>query len=1679
MKKSLVGIFLVFTFLTQGWGATKYVKSSMFSVGCAGILQSYSFTIQAAITAANAGDTISVCDGTYAENNIQITKDNLAIQSYSGNRNNVTVGTDGNSIFSIQAANITIKNLTINLNSNNSYGITDNYQASGSHTFENLAIATKDNAIYLQYNSSASVFNNLSITSSAGSGIYTAWNSDGMHSFTNINIIARTYGIYAVRGAGSFSNVVISAFDNALYLGSKYPTTFDVMSLTSTGGKGIYIQSNTAASNSYTISNATINSRSIAIDIDISGKDTIRDSNITSTNDRGINLRWDANGAHELSNLKVISKDIGIYSQQGLGLLNNITVSSTNGDGIYLGEKYPIVASGITVTQAAGKAFSVNTDATSGSAHTFSDLNLTAKYESLYVAKSGKLTINTIAATSTNGNALSLAWDAQGAHEILHATLIAQNGSGIIASHGISKLEDFNITAKSYGVQLPNYENTSIKRGFITTTSDHGIYIPSGSSKSVIIEDTVISAGAYGINLQACSSATINKVCVNKATIGIYSAWNANNVTITNTKIDVNSDYGVSINSDSSYKATITNNCFLKSPFAYRNNTVHTFNGNFWNGTPPSGYDTTPLSSCPVSSCYGGITPVPIADYRFDECSWNGTVSEVKDSSVNGYYGTLKLKTMTLENSKLCRGPAQFNDDSYIELSGFPNLTSSMTIAAWFKTTDITASGQRIFADDESNTGGYALSVGDAGSGTIRFYDRSQSSSGVIDSNAVLQNNTWYFVAGVTDIANAKRTLYLFDSSGNLIGTTPKVLNMTNTSRGSDSGVASIGGETASGETDNRFKGSIDEVKVYASALTQEQLITVIQNEIAGKNYDGTTRTCNTCGLATCFTETFDRTDLGSKWSIIKAENYTPNISANKLMLTSNIGNIAAGVSLVGDFPSADNLIEIEFEHNAYGGNGADGVVVVLSDANTTPVAGAYGGSLGYANRTGYSGFAGGWLGFGLDEYGNFSNPTEGRNGGPGFRTDAFVIRGSGSGQTGYSYITGTTTLTPGIDATVASNHKYKLTVDTRNNQTIVSVGRDTNNSGTYTSILTDANATQAASAPSKYKLSFTGSTGGSNNYHSFDNLSIKALQCGTLGQDQNVTNNFFDAWDTTGDIAHRSIQTKIVKKDFTLNVVGLNASNTAYQDFNGTVCARLVDSNDRNLTAWNKLLFTGANLQTTIFNSSYASKDSRVALSWKKNIDTTCPISVEDNNTKSTDHFAIRPKDFNISNATTAYAGDGFKLDFKARNNSNGASLDYNESKDGSFLISATIVKSGCSNGVLGVSNFAFVDGQKLAVDTNYSDVGDVNITIAEKSTFEFAKIDASDTSDTNRLITPVSLVVTVQPYELNITVENNDTNFTASTGKTWLYDSNVSDMYVAAKATVKANNKQHIALQNFTGSCYAQPVDLSFYYDVNNTNSNINLSYIMTNGTMASALKNISDINKTITLPASLFTTSSATAEYNFNIDRLYNTPLNPIDIALREVKVTSIAVAKDENNATVNKAARFYYGRIKTKDIVTDKTPVNSSVHVEVYSTTPLSDFYQNTLNWYINADDDGTTVLGDGNFSAKKGFSLSDANSSVSISGSNGYSNGLGTFNIANNSEKGATIHLAIPLWLWNNNYKDYNFTINSDCSQHPCFDYKFLENASGKKGITSGDFKGSTIGNEYNSTYQKTGVKTFR
>ena len=52
-------------------------------------------------------------------------------------------------------------------------------------------------------------------------------------------------------------------------------------------------------------------------------------------------------------------------------------------------------------------------------------------------------------------------------------------------------------------------------------------------------------------------------------------------------------------------------------------------------------------------------------------------------------------------------------------------------------------------------------------------------------------------------------------------------------------------------------------------------------------------------------------------------------------------------------FPGANNIVVVTLDYYAYGGSGADGVGIVLSDASTTPAPGGYGGSLGYAQYQG------------------------------------------------------------------------------------------------------------------------------------------------------------------------------------------------------------------------------------------------------------------------------------------------------------------------------------------------------------------------------------------------------------------------------------------------------------------------------------------------------------------------------------------------------------------------------------------------------------------------------------------------------------------------------------------------------------------------------------------------------
>ncbi len=224
-----------------------------------------------------------------------------------------------------------------------------------------------------------------------------------------------------------------------------------------------------------------------------------------------------------------------------------------------------------------------------------------------------------------------------------------------------------------------------------------------------------------------------------------------------------------------------------------------------------------------------------LGSWRMDESGWNGSVNEVVDASGHSYHARAVNGAVTAAVTPAIRGNpgscryGAFDDagrsrGDYLEIAGFPNLTTDFSITGWIRSQDVRRQGQRVFSDDEAARGGYGLSLGDGGNGRLRFYSRGTSPVS-LDSNAVIAANTWYFVAGVADVTNQVRTLYIYQADGTLLDS---VSARWTGSWSTDAGPASIGGETNSGETASRFFGNLDEVRVYTGVLDTRRLESIL-----------------------------------------------------------------------------------------------------------------------------------------------------------------------------------------------------------------------------------------------------------------------------------------------------------------------------------------------------------------------------------------------------------------------------------------------------------------------------------------------------------------------------------------------------------------------------------------------------------------------------------------------------------------------------------------------------------------------------------------------------------------------------------------------------------------------------------------------------------------------------------
>lgn len=216
--------------------------------------------------------------------------------------------------------------------------------------------------------------------------------------------------------------------------------------------------------------------------------------------------------------------------------------------------------------------------------------------------------------------------------------------------------------------------------------------------------------------------------------------------------------------------------------------------------------------------------------------------------------------------------------------------------------------------------------------------------------------------------------------------------------------------------------------------------------------------------------------------------------------------------------------IEVTFAQYQYGGIAADGISFFIVDGDTElEETGAVGGSLGYAQNVNHPGVDGGYLGLGLDSWGNFSADTEGRGAGcpevaqapehlrvPLNRApDNVALRGPGQGSEGYCLI-GTTATDEKIGTTSNGDlygsgfdqHLSTATLDDAKRLVKLKISGDAHPEITVDIDFLDGDGWERLlqtsmpfEAPDTFKFGFASSTGRATDVHLIRHLRVETFE--------------------------------------------------------------------------------------------------------------------------------------------------------------------------------------------------------------------------------------------------------------------------------------------------------------------------------------------------------------------------------------------------------------------------------------------------------------------------------------------------------------------------------------------------------------------------------------------------------
>jgi glucose/arabinose dehydrogenase len=244
--------------------------------------------------------------------------------------------------------------------------------------------------------------------------------------------------------------------------------------------------------------------------------------------------------------------------------------------------------------------------------------------------------------------------------------------------------------------------------------------------------------------------------------------------------------------------------------------------------------NTPAPTSTPTATATPIPTPATKAEYHLDAASFNGTAGEVIDTSGSGFNGravngavTANTSPARTGNPGTCRYGSFDGVNDYLD-EGAPQITftNKFTVMAWVRWNGTPSTGNN-WANIVSNNSNI---TGDLGQFWLQHSDGNAQYEFAVQTTAGRTYTTttspaaapvagqWQFVTGVYDGATAK--LYVngtqvasVNVTGNLIAPRPEFqLN--------------IGRWAFNSQNFRAFKGDIDEVQLYSTALTAAQVTT-------------------------------------------------------------------------------------------------------------------------------------------------------------------------------------------------------------------------------------------------------------------------------------------------------------------------------------------------------------------------------------------------------------------------------------------------------------------------------------------------------------------------------------------------------------------------------------------------------------------------------------------------------------------------------------------------------------------------------------------------------------------------------------------------------------------------------------------------------------------------------------